>query len=327
MISNMPLSSKTPEQPRPIEAVVVGNVAFDVLCYPVNEVPRYHSLTFEKAALAPGGCGSNAAIGLAAQDIATALVACIGQDLPGDLAMSFWHQYNVDTHYVIRTPHADTGVSVGLIDDDAQPRFVHTSGSNQYLTLNKIPSAALLQHPPKAFHLAGFFLIPGLLVPELGLLLQQLQQAHVFTSMDVQQTARLSQSKILSELLPYLDIFSCNLVEASQITGLVDERAAARYLHTMGARTVIIKLGARGCVLSTADSQEVVPAPKVQVVDTTGAGDAFSAGLIAAIIRGESLMAACQWANAVAARIVTQFGAVAAWETYRAQEQQESTNG
>lgn len=140
-----------------IDVAVVGNVAFDILCFPVNEVPRHHSLTFEKAAIAPGGCGSNAAIGLAAQGLSTALVACIGADIPGDLALSFWRRFNVNTDHVCRLEHEATGVSVGLVDTDAQPRFVHTSGSNQHLTIKHIPLAAYLQMPIKAFHLAGYF--------------------------------------------------------------------------------------------------------------------------------------------------------------------------
>lgn len=309
------------------EVAVIGNVAFDVLCYPVNEVPRHHSLTFDRAAVAPGGCGSNSAIGLAAQKIPTALIACIGRDLPGDLALGVWHQFGVHTDYIIRVTSGSTGISVGLVDTDAQPRFIHTSGTNQFLTPKNIPLEALLQPTVKAIHFAGYFLMAGMLDINLGKILSRLRMANKMISLDVQQTARLSQPDILWHLLPEIDYFSCNLMEATQLTGCGNERMAADYLHNRGARTVIVKLGQQGCYLSSPSERQHISAPQVKSIDTTGAGDAFSAGLIAALLRGDDLNSACRWANAVAANIVTQFGAVAAWENYHPEHIKELING
>lgn len=310
-----------------IEAVVIGNVALDILCYPVNEVPRYHSMTFDRSAIAPGGCGSNAAIGLAAQKINTALIACIGTDLPGDLALRVWERFAVNTDHIIRLDDQPTGVSVGLVDSDAQPRFVHTSGTNQFLTPDSLPLDTLLQPSIKAVHFAGFFLMAAMLNRKLAPILGQLKRAGKQISLDVQQTVRLSQPDILWHLLPDIDIFTCNRMEAEQLTGCSDEVSAASYLHQKGARTVIVKLGHQGCFLSMRQEQLRISAPQVNVIDTTGAGDAFSAGLIASLLRGEQLIESCRWANAVAANVVTYFGAVTAWETYQPQKIKELLDG
>ena len=62
-----------------LDAIVFGNVTLDILCYPVNEVPRHESISFEDVTVSPGGCGSNTAIGLAALGIPTGIVARAGE--------------------------------------------------------------------------------------------------------------------------------------------------------------------------------------------------------------------------------------------------------
>ena len=73
-----------------MEAVVFGNVTLDVLCYPVEDVPRYESITFKHSVVSPGGCGSNVAIGLSALGVATALVGRIGSDASFGLITHTW---------------------------------------------------------------------------------------------------------------------------------------------------------------------------------------------------------------------------------------------
>ncbi len=83
-----------------LAAVVFGNVTLDVICYPVDDVPRHESLAFEQSTISPGGCASNVAIGLASLGIPTGLIASTGQDDPGDLLESYWQRTGVDTRFV-----------------------------------------------------------------------------------------------------------------------------------------------------------------------------------------------------------------------------------
>ena len=86
-----------------MDALVFGNVTLDILCYPVNEVPRYESIAFEDVTVSPGGCGSNTAIGLAASGISTGIVARTGDDDAADLLFQYWKRVGVDTRFVQRT--------------------------------------------------------------------------------------------------------------------------------------------------------------------------------------------------------------------------------
>ena len=84
--------------------------------------------------VSPGGCGSNTAIGLGALGVPTALVACMGVDVAAGLLEQYWQRWNLDCRYVRRVDTASTGVSVGLVDRQLQPRFIHTTGANRFLT-------------------------------------------------------------------------------------------------------------------------------------------------------------------------------------------------
>ena len=126
-----------------MEAIVFGNATLDVLCYPVGDVPRYESLPFERAVVAPGGCGSNVAVGLCALGVPTALIARIGTDGAAFLVERYWARIGLDMCFIRRLADRSTAVSVGLVDGDAQPRFVHTPGANAALTADDLDVPAL----------------------------------------------------------------------------------------------------------------------------------------------------------------------------------------
>jgi sugar/nucleoside kinase (ribokinase family) len=248
--------------------------------------------------------------------IPTALVARTGAGDASDLVRRYWEREGIDTRFVSRDPKISTGISVGLVDHDFQPRFVHTSGANAGLSVKDLDLPAMVAGGSRYLHIAGFFVLPGLMD---GLFAEMLAEARSFgmrTSLDVVFNVRMddpTMRAVLWRALPELDTFMCNAFEAYRLTGEQEYREAVSVLRERGAQTVIVKLGADGCWLESDQFAQRVPAPQVEVVDTTGAGDAFAAGFIAAILRGESLVGACRAGNHAGARIVTKLGAVEAW--------------
>ncbi len=170
--------------PPRLDAVVVGNVTLDVLCYPVDDVPRHESMAFERAAVGPGGCASNTAVVLAAQGVATAVVAYLGDDHAGQIARATWRAYGVADQWVSTVPQP-TAVSVGLVDSAYQPRFIHTSGANAGLTPAAIQPETYAAWGARWLHVAGYFVLPGLLTPRLAERLQQARRLGLRTSLDV----------------------------------------------------------------------------------------------------------------------------------------------
>ena len=298
-----------------MDAIVFGNVTLDILCYPVNEVPRYESIAFEDVTVSPGGCGSNTAIGLAASGIPTGIVARTGDDDTADLLFRYWERVGVDHRFVRRRPGTPTGTSVGLIDDGYQPRFIHTSGANQGLTAVAIDGQAFKAAGARFFHIAGFFVLPNLF-EQVAVSLSDLRQLGIITSLDVVFNVRMDDPRLRSTLwaaLPHLDYFIANENEAFRLTGMEEPQKAAADLRERGAENVIIKLGAAGCYADSDHFCGIIPASAIKVVDTTGAGDAFAAGFIAGLADNQGLEAACLSGNRAGGKICTQLGAISAW--------------
>jgi sugar/nucleoside kinase (ribokinase family) len=296
-----------------LDAVVFGNVTLDTLCYPVDDVPRHQSIPFERAVVAPGGCGSNTAIGLCALGVPTALVARIGVDDAASLVERYWERAGLDTRFVCRSPDVRTAISVGLIDSDAQPRFIHTPGANATLAADDLDVSALVVEGARFLHVGGFLVMPSVSGEGLARRLAEARASGLFTSLDVAISRNRSGPADVWPCLPHVDFFFCNVSEACFLTGEDDPGDAVRALRARGAWTVVLKLGAEGCRIVSADLDEHVSGLSAEVVDTTGAGDAFDAGFIAAMLHDNDLEAACRAGNAAGARVVGVFGAVTAW--------------
>jgi len=132
--------------------------------------------------------------------------------------------------------------------------------------------------------------------------------------LDVVYSPRMNKPESLWTVLPGLDIFLCNAQEAMRITHADNYLKAATELRHRGAKNVVVKLGSQGCWLEGNNSQVHLPGEKGKlVVDTTGAGDAFAAGMITALVQGEDIQTACKVGNHAGARIVSGMGAITAW--------------
>jgi len=311
-----------------MDAIVIGNTTLDVLCYPVDDVPRRDSLLFDQVLLAPGGCGSNVAIGLGMLGVPTGLVTVISDDIAYDVVQRYWQRAGLDTRFVRQVPSAGPAVSIGLVDSEFQPRFIHTTGPNRMLTSLDLDISQYASTGARALMVAGFYVLPGLLDGNLASALHAARQRGMTTLLDVTNSRRMDDHlQALWDCLPLLDYFLCNTLEARRLTGLEDPaEICAAFRQRSVDTTLIVKLGAQGCWVDGPGMRQRIPGLAAHVVDTTGAGDAFAAGLIAALLRsraapstgalklaGDDLAEACAAANAAGARIVTRLGAISAW--------------
>ena len=115
------------------------------------------------------------------------------------------------------------------------------------------------------------------------------------------------------EIYRQLDMVTPNEVEAELLTGVpvADEAGAQRAADALiakGVKNAVITLGSRGVFVATAERAALIPVPRVEVLDTTGAGDAFNGGLVTALSEGKDLFAAAKFANALAAVSVQRMG-------------------
>ena len=119
--------------------------------------------------------------------------------------------------------------------------------------------------------------------------------------------------KISDTVLSKIDIITPNEVEAEILTGIpvTDEenaKKAADWFMDKGVKSVIITLGGRGAYVASEEQRKLIPAFKVNAIDTTGAGDAFNGGLVTALAEGKDLFEASRFANALAALSVQKIG-------------------
>lgn len=296
-----------------MDVIVVGNVTLDVICQTVDDVPRFESISFDRVIVSPGGCGSNVAVGLSMLGIQTALVCRVGEDQASELLRNFWQKCGIDLSYLKILREQTTAVSVGLVDSNAQPRFIHTPGANRFLKAEDIDVTSFINGRIKLLHIAGFFVLPGLLDNALPQKLKLLRKESIITCLDVVYSPRYWKPEYLWKCLPEIDYFLCNNKEASKLTDEENPSEAAKKLLKKGANTILIKLGSEGCLVCTSQTCDIVPAPVTEVVDTTGAGDAFAAGFISKIIKNTNLFKAVSEGNRVGANMVTKQGAIGAW--------------
>jgi sugar/nucleoside kinase (ribokinase family) len=147
-------------------------------------------------------------------------------------------------------------------------------------------------------------------------LLRRARESGLRTSLDAQWDTEGEWMKVLAPSLPHVDYALMNEDEARMLTGEIDPRRAGDKLRKLGAGNVVIKLGARGCLVNGT----AVAGYRVKAVDTTGAGDCFVGGFIAGLERGLTPVEAARVANALGALSVGQVGAIAGvvdWDSTR----------
>jgi sugar/nucleoside kinase (ribokinase family) len=200
-----------------------------------------------------------------------------------------------------RDPDADTGFDVAFVESDGERTFVTSLGAETASSWAVVAAA-----PGDFVYVSGY----GLAAPASGAVLAAWAAAlapEVIVFVDPGPLVR--DIGDLDTVLARCDWCSCNQREAALLTGADDPVTAARRLLDRTSRSgVIVRAGAAGCVVATGDGVESIPAPAVEVADTTGAGDAHAGVFLAALAAGLAPAAAAYRANAAAAIAVSRHG-------------------
>ncbi len=289
--------------------VCIGILVADVVGRPMHTVPEPGRLVLvDEMGLYTGGCAVNAATALAKLGLPVEVIGKVGADPFGDFVVDAMRERGIGTRGVKRDQEVGTSATMVMVDPDGERRFVHYIGANARLTKEDVD----LQLVSKAsiLHIGGSLVLPGIDGVPTAELLGEAQAAGVITFLDTVWDDTGRWLKLLEPSLPFIDYFIPSLPEAQAITGLKDPYDVAQSLIDHGARVVALKMGADGCLVMSAESETLrLPAFDVEVVDATGAGDAYAAGFIAGIWQGWSLEKTAQFATAAGALCVTGVGA------------------
>ncbi|TDV16413.1 sugar kinase [Paraburkholderia caballeronis] len=262
-----------------------------------------------------GGDTSNALIAAARQGARTAYFTRIGDDEFGRLCMQLWRDERVDAAFVQVDAEAPTGLY-----------FVTHGPDGHAFTYRRAGSAASLMRPgdlppdlirkAKYLHVSGISqAISATAADTVAHAVHAARGSGVKVAYDPNVRLRLwsleRAQSVIGATLPLVDCFLPGIDDMRLICGLDDPDAIIDWCHARGAADVVLKLGARGSVVSDGRTRTAIEPFAVDAVDATGAGDCFDGSLLARLAAGDTLVAAARYASAAAALATTGYGAVA----------------
>ena len=298
-----------------IKILCVGLMVCDLLIKPVTrETLSADSAKAEAIRMLVGGDAFNVASNLSALGTETTLYSAVGEDAFGAFALDYAEKLGVSTQW-IKTTDGPTSVTAVLIHPDGERSFVVQRGASHELKERQISDDLLRQYD--LLYIGSACGIPGLDGEGLTKLLHRAKVLDCKTAMDITGNPTRRSAAQLLPALPNLDFFLPSAYEAMDLSGRDSPGKAADYFHEKGVPVVAVKMGGQGALLSAGGKQEVFPAYEGPVVDTTGAGDSFVAGFLAALSRGESLPGCVQIGNGAGAKCVERLGSSGTLPAYQ----------
>lgn len=300
-----------PEVARARTVTVIGCVQADVIVSPVTDLPAPGGTSLvERTSIRVGGAGANAALALSEAGMVVRLMGCLGEDQLGQWMREDLAPYGLGDELTVLSG-APSGLTVALESPRRDRTFLTHLGVNalwhpDMLAADVLDTGNLL--------LSDYFVAPGFQGAKALRLLETCRalggRTFFDTAWDPGGFPPATRADVLS-LLPAVDVFLPNEAEACALAGVRAGPDAAlvagRVLQDASGGWIVVKLGARGCLaLGPGSATLSAQAPAVDVADTTGAGDAFNAGLIAALSTGadwpSALQEAVEFASAIVAR-------------------------
>ncbi|MEM2356242.1 MAG: sugar kinase [Candidatus Bathyarchaeia archaeon] len=299
------------------KVIAIGETVIDLIA---SKPVSYEEAEFFQKCF--GGAPMNTAIGMARLGVDVGVITAVGDDPFGRFAIKTLRDNFVDTTYVkIKKGLRTTLAFVANEPETGERKFIfyrkpwcETADSN--LTLEDIPLAYVKS--AKFLHISGFILSQE---PSRSTILQVVKKVKEFgVKISFDPTLRLDvwnskeeMHKVYQEILKLSDIASFSKEEAEEILGSSEPKKAVDIALNIGISLVGLKRGVEGSIIATKNGELIeTPAFKVKAIDTTGAGDAWNAGLLTGLIKGWDLKTCAIVANAIGAIVVTAKGAITA---------------
>lgn len=291
----------------PLDVACMGILVADVVVRHVDSVPVDGSLAIVDAIeLHGGGCALNTASALVRFGLRASVTGKVGPDAFGDELLRLLDARGIERSGVTRDPLAATSASVVLVRHGGERTFLHAPGADARLGADDLDFDRL--YDARCLHVAGTGVLEELDGAPLAAVLEQAQRRGLVTSLDTawDPTGRWQRVEVC---LPYVDVVCPSLTEAQAISGELEPDRVASWFRLRGPSWVALTMGEAGCYACGPGFEGEVPAPAVDVVDTTGAGDAFAAGLLVGRLSGWPFERAVRFACAAGAEATTWVGA------------------
>ncbi|MDO5133877.1 MAG: carbohydrate kinase family protein [Eubacteriales bacterium] len=292
------------------DVTVIGPAVIDILASPFDmEVVMAGFRDLDQIKMSFGGDALNESVVLARLGKKVQLISKVGDDVAGRRIISYLEENGVPADGVRAQQGLDTAINIALIDRDGGRRFL----MNPHSSLRMLGPEDVLPRVDRMAGIVSFasmFISPLFTIEEMETLFSEIKKSGRMLVVDVTRPKNGETFEDIRRLLSYIDVFAPNDEEIGLLTGIRDPRRNARLLTEAGVKAAVIKTGSEGCLVGTDGRLERVPAvPGVRCVDTTGAGDTFTAGLIAGLCEGRELTDCARLGCAAASCSIEQIGA------------------
>ncbi|WXG42517.1 MAG: carbohydrate kinase family protein [Promethearchaeati archaeon SRVP18_Atabeyarchaeia-1] len=288
---------------RNIDVIAMGALLVDRIAS-VDYFPEVDGETFvESVDVRPGGSAANFAVGCSRLGLKSGFIGTVGEDSEGDFLREDLRKEGVDTVGLVNTKLHPTGQVFIALDREGKRMMFAFSGAANALSEKDIDIKYIASS--QFLHIADLRNIEPLAAAA-----KKAQDSETKVSLNPGELIAVQGYDQIKDLLSNVDIFISSRSEINQIYRTENLEYAIRKILKSGPEIVVITLGSEGCIVG--DSLERlhrIPAFKTEVADTTGAGDAFCAGLITMLVEGKGLIEAARFASAVAALKIAKIGA------------------
>lgn len=288
------------------DASFVGFMTLDISGRHVDQIPDGGGIAYlDEIHINPAGTVGGSSINCAKLGASTKATFCIGEDANGTFIVDSFARLNIDTSHVQISKMSKTSSTILPIRPNGDRPCLHCRGASEDLFVEEADFDAVCD--AKILHHGGTGYIRAMESGQSVKLLAHAKAKGCITTFDLigPHEDTLNQ---LKPMLPNIDYFMPSIEEAEFLSGRSKPADMAQFFMDLGAGVCIIKWGANGSFIKTADTEFRMPAFKVDVVDTTGCGDAYCGGFIAGLARGYDLETACELGTATSGLVAMGLG-------------------
>jgi sugar/nucleoside kinase (ribokinase family) len=286
---------------------VIGLYILDVLGRPVSRIPERGGVDFiEEIRLTVAGTAGGTVIDTAKLGLKSLAVGAVGDDEKADWVMLTMQKHGIDTSAMQRLTGIPTSATILNVRPNGERPALHMRGASDHFDVPPSMYDQVFDAP--IIHLGGTGLLKKLDGPASLTLLKEAKARGCTVTFDL-IAANAETAKIVKPLLPFIDYFMPSIEEAKDMSGCSSAEDCAKFYLDHGATACVFTLGGDGAYYAHQDGTRLTsPAYDVQVVDTTGCGDAFDAGFIAALNHKMDVETSLRFAQASAGLVATGLG-------------------
>jgi sugar/nucleoside kinase (ribokinase family) len=286
---------------------VIGLYILDILGRPVSRIPERGNVDFiDEIRLTVAGTAGGTVVDTAKLGLKSLAVGAVGDDEKADWVLLTLKKHGIDVSAMQRLPGIPTSATILNVRPNGERPALHVRGASDHFDVPASAYAQVFDAP--IIHLGGTGLLMRLDGPASLTLLKEAKKRGRIVTFDL-IAASAETLAIVEPLLPYIDYFMPSIEEARDMSGQSSAEDCACFYLDRGAKACVFTLGSEGAFYADQGSTRLKsPAYDIKVVDTTGCGDAFDAGFIAALHHKMDLETSLRFAQAAAALVATGLG-------------------